>query len=100
MLVYFLQIFFKYLYSDSAIDIMDADFFPDSTAQASCTVAKAQRKQIKAGGTVQPNWGVDDHLIALGSRIKLLRVLGVDLVNAAIRARSILWPDTELSPHM
>ena len=79
---------------------MDADFFPDSTTQASSVVAKAQRKQIKVGGTVQPNWGVDNHLIALRSRIKPLRVLGVDLVNAAIRARSVLWPDTELSPHM
>ena len=79
---------------------MDANFFPDSTAQASSAVAKAHRKQIKAGEAVQPNWSVDDHLIALRSRIKPLRVLGVDLVNAAIRARSVLWPDTERSPHM
>ena len=79
---------------------MDADFFPDSTAQASSAVAKAQHKKIKAGEAVQPNWSVDDHLTALRSRIKPLRVLGVDLVNAAIRARSVLWPDTDLSPHM
>ena len=79
---------------------MDADFFPDSTAQASSAVAKAHRKQIKAGGTVQPNWSIDDHLIALRTRVKPLHVLGVDLVNAAIRARGILWPNTELSPHM
>ena len=79
---------------------MDADFFPDSTAQASSAVAKAHRKQIKAGEAVQPNWSVDDHLTALRARLKLLRVLGVNLVNAAIRARSVLWPDTERSPHM
>ena len=79
---------------------MDADFFPDSTAQASSPVAKAHRKQIKAGGTVQPNWSIDDHLIALRTRIKPLHILGVDLVNAAIRARSTLWPDADLSPHM
>ena len=79
---------------------MDADFFPDSTAQASSTVAKSHRKQIKAGEAVQPNWSVDDHLLALRSRVKPLRVLGVDLVNVAIWARRVLWPDTELSPHM
>ena len=49
---------------------------------------------------MQPNWSVDDHLLALRTRIKPLRVLGVNLVNAAIRARSVLWPDAELSPHM
>ena len=49
---------------------------------------------------MQPNWSIDDHLIALRTRIKPLHVLGVDLVNAAIRARSILWPDADLSPHM
>ena len=49
---------------------------------------------------MQPNWSVDDHLLALRTRIKPLRVLGVDLVNAAIRPRSVLWPDRELSPNM
>ena len=79
---------------------MDADYFPDSSAQASSTVAKSHHKQIKAGEVVQPNWSVDDHLLALRTRIKPLRVLGADLVNAAIRARSVLWPDKELSPRM
>ena len=49
---------------------------------------------------MRPGWGVDDHLLALRTRIKPLRVLGVNLVNAALRARRVLWPDTELSPHM
>ena len=49
---------------------------------------------------MQQNWSVDDHLLALRTRIKPLRVLGVNLVNAALRARRVLWPDTELSPHM
>ena len=51
--MYFLRVFFKYLFfslgwPDSAIDIMDVDFFPDSTAQDSSAMAKAHRKQIKA----------------------------------------------------
>jgi hypothetical protein len=79
---------------------MDTDFFPDSTALASSSMTKSHRKQIQAGGTVRPSWGVDDHLLALRTRIKPLRVLGVNLVNAALRARRVLWPDTELSPHM
>ena len=49
---------------------------------------------------MQPNWSVDDHLVALRTRIKPLRVLSVNLVNAAIRARSVLWPDAELNSHM
>ena len=75
---------------------MDADYFPNLAAQASIIVAKSHRKQINAGAAVQPNWSVDDHLLALCTRVKLLCVLGVDLVNADIWARRDLWPDKEL----
>ena len=41
------------------------------------------------------NWSIDDYLLALRSRITLLRVLGVELLTAAIRAHDVLWPDSE-----
>ena len=55
---------------------------------------------MRTAHAVRPGWGVDDHLLALRTRIKPLRVLGVNLVNAALRARRVLWPNSELSPHM
>ena len=75
---------------------MDADYFPSSPAVASSTVAKSHRKQIKTG-PVNTSWSVDDHVLALRARMKPLRVLGEDLVKAAIRALNIMWLDTELS---
>ena len=78
---------------------MDADYFPSSAAQASSTVAKSHCKQIKTG-PVSPDSSVDDHLLALRMRMKPLRVLGEYLVKAAIWARSVLWPDTELSANL
>ena len=38
---------------------------------------------------------MEDHLTALSARIKPLKVLGVDLLNAGIHAFKALWPDVE-----
>ena len=37
---------------------------------------------------------VEDHLAALAARVKPLKVIGIDLLGAAIRAYRSLWPDT------
>ena len=55
---------------------------------------KSRRRQIKEG-PISANWSIDDYLLALRSRITPLRVLGVELLTAAIRAHDVLWPDSE-----
>ena len=70
------------------------EHFPQSDPAATTSVKKSRRQQIKAG-PIPTDWSIDDHLLALRSRISPLRVLGVDLLSAAIRAHSVLWPGSE-----
>ena len=44
-------------------------------------------------GEVPDGWTIDDHLIALTSRIGRLKIFGVELFTAAIRAFKVLWPE-------
>ena len=55
---------------------------------------KSRREQIKTG-PISADWSIDDLLLSLHSRIGPLRVLGVDLLSAAIRTHSVLWPRSE-----
>ena len=55
---------------------------------------KSRREQIKTG-PISADLSIDDLLLSLRSRIGPLRVLGVDLLSAAIRAHRALWPDAE-----
>ena len=38
---------------------------------------------------------MDDHLVALKSRMSPLKTIGVELLSAAIRAYNVLWPGSE-----
>ena len=38
-------------------------------------------------------WTIEDHLIALATRVGRLKILGVELFTAAIRAFKVLWPE-------
>ena len=55
---------------------------------------KSRRRRVNRGDTISAEWDVDDHLLALHSRISPLRVLGKDLFSAAIRAHAVLWPES------
>ena len=80
--------------SNLAIALVGTEHFPQSDPVATTSVKKSRRQQIKLG-PISTEWSIDDHLLALRSRISPLRVLGVDLLSAAIRAHSVLWPDSE-----
>ena len=55
---------------------------------------KSRRRQIK-DGPISSELSIDDFLLSLRTRIAPLRVLGVDLFSAAIRAHDVLWPGAE-----
>ena len=38
---------------------------------------------------------MDDHLVALKSRMSPLRTIGVELLSAAIRAYNVFWPESQ-----
>ena len=44
-------------------------------------------------GKVPDAWTIEDHLIALNSCLRRLKIFGVELFTAAIRAFKVLWPD-------
>ena len=46
-------------------------------------------------GPIPSEWDIDDHLTALHARLSPLKIIGVDLLNAAIRVHKVLWPGTE-----
>ena len=56
-------------------------------------MAKHQLKKAKISGELPAEWTIEDHFIALDSRVGRLKVLGVDLFTAAIRAFKVLWPE-------
>ena len=56
-------------------------------------VAEYRLKKAESSGPLPAEWGIEDHLVAMATRIGRLKVLGVELFTAAIRAYSVLWPD-------
>ena len=46
-------------------------------------------------GPISAEWDMDDHLVALKSRMSPLRAIGVDLLSTAIRVYRTLWPESQ-----
>ena len=46
-------------------------------------------------GPIPAEWDIDDNLSAMLARLSPLKIIGVDLLNAAIRVHKVLWPGTE-----
>ena len=63
----------------------------------------AQRAAIKVqvqkaadnDGVVNPEYGMDEHVAALASRLPLLKDIGVDMVSSGIALHTALWPSDE-----
>ena len=55
-------------------------------------MAKFWLKKAEKSGPLPDEWTIEDHLIAFASRVSRLKILGVELFTAAIRAFMVLWP--------
>ena len=56
-------------------------------------MAKFRLKKAEKSGPLPDEWTIEDHLIAFASRVSRLKILGVELFTAAIRAFKVLWPE-------
>ena len=45
---------------------------------------------------LESSWGIEDHLVALQARINPMKVIGVDVFQAAIEMVKALWPEDKL----
>ena len=55
-------------------------------------MAKHRLKKAEISGEVPGDWTIDDHFIAPSNRVGRLKILGVELFTASIRAFKVLWP--------
>ena len=55
----------------------------------------SQHARLQSNEAVSTDWSIDDHLLALCSRMEPLRLLALDLFSAAINAHSALWPEQD-----
>ena len=74
--------------------LFDSEHFPHSKVAADNSTRKFRQKKIQEG-PISAEWDMDDHLVALKSRMSPLRAIGVELLSSAIRAYSVLWPECE-----
>ena len=58
-------------------------------------MAISRRQRAGQGEVLSTDWDQDDLLLALRSRIAPLRILGNDLLKAAISTHSALWAESE-----
>ena len=80
---------------DSVPAYLLSEHFEHCQAAAANTVKKARAKRAEASGAPLPEaWDIEDHLIALQARISPLKSIGVELLNASIRAYNVLWPES------
>ena len=56
---------------------------------------ESQHDRLQSNEAVSTEWSIDDHLLALRSRMEPLRLLALDLFSAAMNAHSALWPEQE-----
>ena len=50
-------------------------------------------KKAERSGQLPAEWTIEDHLIGLATRVGRLKILGVELFTAAIKAFKVLWPE-------
>ena len=73
------------------IAFLSSDHFAHSKAAALNTVRKARAKRAEAG-PIPEEWDMEDYLTALNARISPLKAIGLDLLDAGIKAYRALWP--------
>ena len=67
------------------IAILSSDRFAHSKAAALNTVRKARAKRAETG-PIPEEWDMEDYLTALNARISPLKAIGLDLLDAGIKA--------------
>ena len=81
--------------SNPGIFVFSSEHFPQSNAAAESSVALSRRRRAGQGEVLSTDWDQDDLLLALRSRLGPLRILGNELLKAAISTHSALWPESE-----
>ena len=76
------------------IAFLSSYHFSHSKAAALNTVRRARTKRAEAG-PIPEEWDIEDHLSALNARISPLKAIGMDLLDAGIRAYRALWPGSQ-----
>ena len=76
------------------ISCFSPEDFPHSELSAKTAVSKVRRKRAESG-PIDETWTVEDHLAALSARLNPLKIIGVDVLNAAIHTFRALWPGVE-----
>ena len=74
--------------------IINSENFPHSKAAADNSTRRFRERKIQ-DGPISAEWDMDDHLVALKSRMSPLRSIGVGLLTSAIRVYRIFWPGSE-----
>ena len=69
--------------------------FPESEHAAKRAVEKRWAKRAEAM-PLESSWGIEDHLAALQARINPMKVIRVDVFQAAIEMVKALWPEDKL----
>ena len=69
--------------------------FPETEHAAQKAVEKRWAKRAE-GMPLESSWGIEDHLAALEARVKPMKVIGVDIFEAAIDMVKALWPEDKL----
>ena len=69
--------------------------FPESEHAAKRAVEKRWGKRAEAM-PLESSWGIEDHLAALQARVQPMKVVGVDVFEAAIEMVKALWPEEQL----
>ena len=74
--------------------ILNSEHFPHSKAAADNNTRKFRARKIQ-DGPISAEWDMDDHLVALNSRMSPLRAIGVGLLSSEIRVYRALWPESQ-----
>lgn len=74
-----------------------ADHFPEAKPVSSKAVISAR---VRRGVPVDADseYSMEDFLVAVGATVGSMKIMGRDLVQAAIRAYHVLWPNTSGTP--
>ena len=73
--------------------IFNSENFPHSKAVANNSTRKFQERKIR-DGPISAEWDMDDHMVALKSRMSPLRAVGIGLLSVAIRVYRVFWPES------
>ena len=73
--------------------VISADVFAENFPESEFAARKRVAKVRQLRGESSEDWSMEDLSASLLARVKPMRVIGVDVVNAALRAFRVLWPD-------